>query len=96
VRWAVFTALSLPLTSEEQSRVFEAVDLLVPGSGSVGPNRVGVFEVYFVVEADAEAEARAEATRLLDAVLAHAGTPMAYDVHVQPFAPGPADVRERV
>jgi hypothetical protein len=96
VRWAVFADLSISLTPEEQSRVFEAVDLLVPGSGSVGPNRAGVSEVYFVVETEmegegereAEAKARAEASRLLDAVLARAGMPVAYDVHVQPFARG--------
>lgn len=82
--WNVFVDLARPLNDAERRDVFGAVDAIIPDSGCVGPNRSGVDEIYFNVEADNEGDARARATALLVRVLAHAALTTDYEVTVQP------------
>ena len=76
--WDVYADLERALTSEEQRAVFAAVDDLVPDSGCVGPNRGGTSEVYFVVSAGSEAEARAAAARYMNAVIQKAAVTVGF------------------
>ncbi|MFP2904785.1 hypothetical protein ACLESD_06960 [Pyxidicoccus sp. 3LFB2] len=84
MQWAIYADLSRGLSMEERLAIAEALDKLVPDSGCVGPNRAGVEEVYFCVEASTEAEARAEAHRYVDAVLRDADVKAEYGIYQQP------------
>lgn len=83
VEYAVYADLARPLTPEERSSVFEALDANVPGSGCVGPHKSGNDEVYFAVEACSEEEASALAARHMNLVLREAGLNTDYAVTVQ-------------
>lgn len=81
--YAVFADLSRPLTSEEQTSVFEALDVTVPGSGYVGRDKRPNDEVYFSIEATTEDEATAQAARFMTAVLEAAGLGIEYTIQLQ-------------
>jgi hypothetical protein len=81
--WSVYADLSRPLTPEERQAIAASLDALWPGGGSVGPNRGGGEEVYFVVEVLPLAGAEEAAARLLDAVLAESGVRVRYTLQLQ-------------
>lgn len=70
--WSIYADLERPLTSDEQSAVFAALDEIVPDSGCVGPNRRGVYEVSFTVDAATRAEAETAAGDFMRAVFQRA------------------------
>lgn len=72
VNWAVYADLERSLTRDEQHAVFDALDAIVPDSGCVGPNRKGIYEVYFTVDAATRAEAETAAAQFMKAVLQQA------------------------
>lgn len=72
MEWNVYADLARPLTSEEQGRIFAALDAIHEDSGCVGPNRSGIYEVFFTVTAATEAEARVAAAGIMAAVLERA------------------------
>lgn len=78
--WHAFVDLARRLSDVERRALFDAVDEIVPNSGCVGPNRSGVDEVYFTVEADDDRGARACAVALIDLVLARAGLVINYAI----------------
>jgi hypothetical protein len=80
MRWHVYVDLPRRLTVAEQRVVFEALDVLVPESGCVGPNASGLTEIYFVVEAASHEHAANEAARQTDAVLDRAELRVTYVV----------------
>lgn len=83
MRFNVFADLSRPLTLEEQTALFAAVDKLIPDSGCVGPNRSGDFEVYFTVDAPTQDAAQSEAQRYMSAVLACSNVSITYVLTLQ-------------
>jgi hypothetical protein len=85
VRWHVYVDLARALTPEEQRTIFAAVDEIIPGSGCVGPQRGGKWELYFVVEASSTADATASATDYARAVLDRAGFTIAFALELVPI-----------
>lgn len=85
VRFSIFADLSRPLTADEQGEIFAALDALVPNSGCVGPNRSGVYEVFFVVDADTSEAAQQEAARYMDAIVKCSGVAVGYEITLQPL-----------
>ena len=81
--YAVYADLSSPITTQERLALFEALDATVPGSGCVGPRKGPHDEVYFVVEALTEEEAREQAERFMNIVLQTAGLEIAYALTLQ-------------
>ena len=63
--FAVFANLSRRLTTQERTTLFEALDATVPDSGCVGPQNSQNDEVYFSVDAQSEAVARARPSSTL-------------------------------
>lgn len=84
MRFSVYADLSRPLTSDEQSLVFAALDVLVPDSGCIGPSRSGDYEVFFTVDAATREAAQKEAAGYLDAILHRAGVTVSYLLTLQP------------
>ncbi|MFP2924773.1 hypothetical protein ACLESO_06065 [Pyxidicoccus sp. 3LG] len=84
MQWSIYADLSRGLSAEERLAIADALDEVVPSSGCVGPNVGSVEEVYFVLEAGTEAEARAGASRYMDAVLQSAGVQAEFRIHLQP------------
>jgi hypothetical protein len=72
------------LNEAERRDVFAAVDALVPMSGCVGPNRSGVDEVYFTVDANDERDARTRAADLIARVLARAAIAIDHEITLAP------------
>lgn len=89
VQWSVFADLERHLTLDEAAALFAALDADVAGSGCLGPNRAGTFEVAFSVEAAARAEAEATARRALSAVLAAARLDVGFYIEVAPECRAP-------
>jgi hypothetical protein len=83
VLWNVFVDLERRLCGDEQRDLFAAIDALVPNSGCVGPNRSGVSEVYFSVDAENEADARARAADLISRVLSRAAIDTKHEISLQ-------------
>jgi hypothetical protein len=83
MRYAVFADMSRPLTGQEQSLVFEALEASVPGSGCVGRDKRPDDEVYFCVEALDERDARAQARDYMSIVLKRAGLNVEYTLSLQ-------------
>lgn len=83
VRWSVFADLDRRLDDDERGDLFAAIDAEIPDSGCVGPNRAGVEEVYFVIEADSAAAARDVAAEYMDRVLAASGVRVGYTITLQ-------------
>lgn len=83
MRYAVFADLSRPLTGQEQSAVFEALEASVPDSGCVGRDTGPNDEVYFCVEAFSEEDASAQAAGYMSIVLARAGLDVEYTIALQ-------------
>ena len=81
--WSVFIDLERSLAAQEQGDLFAALEQIVPGSGCIGPNRRGDWEVYFTVEAASAEAARLAARRYMDRMLAAAGLAVAYAITVQ-------------
>ena len=82
VHWGVYADLERPLTGDEQHAVFAALEAIVPDSGCVGPNKKGVYEVYFSVGAATRAEAETMAAQFMKAVLQQAQVTVAFAVQV--------------
>jgi hypothetical protein len=82
-QYAVYADLSRPLTGEERSAVFEAVEASVPGSGCVGRQSGPNDEVYFCVEAPGEDDARAQADAYMSTVLERARLGVEYMLSLQ-------------
>ncbi len=85
MRYAVFADFPRPLTKQERSAVFEALEANVPDSGCVGRDKRPNDEVYFCVEASCEDDATALARRYMDIVLQRAGLDAAYAISLQMF-----------
>lgn len=83
--WSVHADLERPLTSDEQRAVSDALDAIVPGSGCVGPNGRGIYEVYFTVDTAKRPEAEAEAALFMKAVLQQARATVRFVVEVTPL-----------
>jgi len=83
VRFSVYADLSRPLAVEERGTLLGALDEIAPGSGCVGLQGGPNDEVYFTVDADSEADARAAAIRYLDAILRMAKLDLAYTLDLQ-------------
>lgn len=77
-QWGIYADLERPLTSDEQRAVFAALDAIVPDSGCVGPNRKGVYEVYFAVDAATRTEAETMAADFMSSVLHQATVNVAF------------------
>ena len=71
-QWAIYADLERALTTDEQRAVSAALDAIVPDSGCVGPNRKGIYEVYFTVDAATRPEAETAAAQLMKAMLQQA------------------------
>jgi hypothetical protein len=78
MEYAVYADLSRPLTVEERSSLFEALDSIVPNSGFVGRDRAPNDEVYFCIEADNEDEAIAQAAQYMSKMLEKAALDVTY------------------
>jgi hypothetical protein len=89
MKWSVFADLERPLTADERGAVFAALEELVPDGGCVGPDRRGVEEVYFVVDAATPEAARAAAEAALGRVLEAAGVRVGHAIAVQADRRGP-------
>lgn len=85
MRYAVYADLPRPLTTLEQSAVFEGLEAYVPDSGCVGRDKRPNDEVYFCVEAPSEEEATAQARRYMGIVLQRAGLEVEYAISLQTF-----------
>jgi hypothetical protein len=85
MRYAVFADLPRPLTKQEQSAVFEALEQNVPDSGCVGRDKRPNDEVYFCVEAPCEEDATALARRYMGIVLQRARLDLEYAIFLQTF-----------
>jgi hypothetical protein len=72
MEYSVYTDFSRPLTNEERSIVFEALDANVPGSGCVGIQNGPNDEIYFCVEASADAQAQAQAIKYVGIIIREA------------------------
>ena len=83
MRYAVFADVSRPLTRQEQTAVFEALEMSVPHSGCVGRDNGPNDFVYFDVEAPCEEDATAQARRYMDVVLQRAGLDVEYTLSLQ-------------
>ena len=88
MHWSIYADLSRGLSAEERSAIAAALNEVVPSGGCVGLQTGGVEEVYFTVEADTEAEARAQAHRDVEVVLRNASVKAEYRVSLQPFRQG--------
>ncbi len=84
MQWSVYADLERHLTPDEAAAVFAVLDADVAGSGCLGPNRAGAFEVSFSVEAAASVAAEATARRLLAAVLEAACVDVGFCIEVAP------------
>ena len=83
MEFAVYADLSRPLTEQEQSDLFGAVDANVPSSGCVGFQKGPNVEVYFTLKAPSEAAAAAQAESLLKSVLQKATLDVQYALTLQ-------------
>ncbi len=83
MRYAVFADVSRPLTRQEQSAVFEALEANVPDSGCVGRDKRVNDEVYFCVEAPCEEDARSRARDYMNIVLKRAALDVEYTLSLQ-------------
>ena len=82
--WVVWVDLERPLTADEQSAAFAALEALVPSGASIGPHHVGdAWQICFDVEAATEGEALDEAVRVVMAVLARSGVAVGHAIEVQ-------------
>ena len=84
VQWSVYADLERHLTPDEQAALFAALDVDVAGSGCLGPNRAGTFEVAFSVESASSAEAETTARRVLADVMEKARVVVGFRIEVAP------------
>lgn len=84
MKWSVYADLERHLAPDEGAAVFAALDADVAGSGCLGPNRAGIFEVSFSVEAAGSAEAVMTARRVLAAVVETARVDVGFRIEVVP------------
>jgi hypothetical protein len=83
MEYSVYTDFSRPLTSEERSIIFEALEVNVPDSGCVGIQNGPSDEMYFRVEASTDAEAQAQAIQYAGIILRAAKLNVAYTISLQ-------------
>jgi hypothetical protein len=84
--FAVFADLSRQLTRHERSAVVDALEVCVPGSGCVGPQKGPNDEVYFALDALSEVAANAQAVHYMSKVLQQAGIVTEYALSLQRIA----------
>jgi len=83
MEYCVYADLSRSLMTEEQSAVFAALEVSVPGSGCVGRDKTLNDEVYFCVVAHREEDARVQAYDYMNIVLQQARLDVAYTITLQ-------------
>ncbi|MBN8422809.1 MAG: hypothetical protein J0L73_28130 [Verrucomicrobia bacterium] len=83
MQFAVYADLSRRLAEHERSTLFEALDADVPGSGCVGLQKGPNDEVYFVLEALSEEQARAQAAHCMNLILQKALVEVEYALTLQ-------------
>lgn len=87
MRYAVYADLSSQLTGQQRTTLFEALDIVVPGSGCVGPDRRSNDEVYFSIDAQSADEAREQSSRYMEILLQKAGlVGTVYTIELQAMA----------
>ena len=80
MQYDVYVDMSRPLTVAERFDIFEALDAHVPHSGYVGLDKGPNDEMFFVVNADSDAEAVAQATRYAAMAIRESGVDVQYTV----------------
>jgi hypothetical protein len=84
MKWSIYVDLARPLTVDERSAVFAALQELVPDAGCVGLQNGPSDEVYFRVDAPSAIEARNAASAYVEALLNRAQLSIEFEIHVQP------------
>ncbi len=83
MEYAVYADLSRPLTEQERSTIFAALDAIVPDSGCVGLQKGPNDEVYFTVDALSLEEAKAQATQYMNQILNKVELDIGYTLELQ-------------
>ncbi len=78
--YAIYVDLSRLLSDQERSEVFEALDVIVPGSGCVGVQHGPTDELYFCVDAVSETEAKAVTDRYMRRIIDRAGLDVEFEI----------------
>ena len=83
MNYSVFGGLSRPLSNEERSAIFDALETCVPDGGCVGPRSTPEDEVWFEVDAPSDEEASALAEHYMNIVITRSEVDVQYDITLQ-------------